>query len=145
MWAPTRPAIPAAPAGGAPEAQSAEQSARAQRMGNAFMALSAMFRKDPATIRRANTIIRKDGVVASALVDAVSSAGTPFGQATLLELATDAKLPLRLREAAAGSLIRSDRPSPETVAGLGTRFDDPVIGVHAIYGLGTFARKLRNA
>jgi hypothetical protein len=141
----TRPAIPAAPAGGAPEAQSAEQSARAQRMGNAFMALSAMFRKDPATIRRANTIIRKDGVVASALVDAVSSAGTPFGQATLLELATDAKLPLRLREAAAGSLIRSDRPSPETVAGLGTRFDDPVIGVHAIYGLGTFARKLRNA
>jgi len=140
-----RPAIPTATPGGAPEAQSAEQSARAQKMGNAFMALSAIFRKDPATIRRAGAIIRKDGVVASALVDAISSAGTPFGQATLLELATDAKLPLRLREAAAGSLIRSDRPSPETVAGLGKRFDDPVIGVHAIYGLGTFARKLRNA
>ena len=141
----TRPALSVETPGGAPEAQNAEQSARAQRMGNAFMALSAIFRKDPATIRRASAIIRKDGAVASALVDAISSAGTPFGQATLLELATDAKLPQRLREAAAGSLIRSDRPSPETVAGLGTRLDDPVIGVHATYGLGTFARKLRKA
>ena len=139
----SRPPPTVETAGGAPEVQNAEESARAQRMGNAFMALSAIFRSDPATIRRASAIIRKDGLVANALVDAISSAGTPFGQATLLELATDAKLPQRLRETAAGSLIRSDRPSPETVAGLGKRFDDPVIGVHATYGLGTFARKLR--
>ena len=76
----TPPAIPAATSGGAPEAQNAEQSARARKMGNAFMALSAMFRKDPTLIRRAGAIIRKDGVVASALVDAVSSAGTPLGR-----------------------------------------------------------------
>ena len=141
----TREPAKPVPAGGDPEAQTADETARAQRMANAFMGLTAILRREPDKIRRATAIIRRNGPVAQALLDALSSATTGASQGALLEIARDRKLPEPLRKAAAGSLIRSDQPSEEAVAGLIKLLDDPLLDVHATYGLGTFARKLRHA
>ena len=133
------------PPGGAPEVQTPAENARAQRMAAAFMALSAIFRQEPDKIPRAAALIRKDGAVAHALMDALGSSATGASQTALLELAKDRRLPGPLRQGAAGSLIRSEHPSEQAVTGLTGLLDDPLIEEYATYGLGTFARKLRVA
>jgi hypothetical protein len=139
------PLAAAPPGTGAPERQGPAEDARAQRTANAFMALSAMFRTDPSTIKRASAIVRKNGVVARALMDAMSSSQTAIGQQALLELVEDKSLPATLREAAAGNLIRLEQPTRDTVAGLTQLLGDPLLDTYAAYGLGTFARTLRKA
>ena len=132
------------PPGGGPEVQTPEENARAKRMAAAFMALSAIFRQQPDKIPRATALIRQDGAVAHALMDALGSSTTGASQEALLEVAKDTHLPAQLRQGAAGSLIRSEHPSEVAVAGLTLLLDDPVLDEYATYGLGTFARKLRS-
>src|SRR6185369_4641742 len=87
------PGLAPSSSGAAPEAQTAEQSAHAQRMANAFSALAAIMRQDPGALRRATALVRNNGPVASAVLDAIASSGTALGESALLDLATDAKLP----------------------------------------------------
>jgi hypothetical protein len=132
-----------APEGGL-ETQSAEQNARAQRASRAFGALGAILRRDPKAVTRVVALVRKKSVASQALLDALSSSASGLSQSALVELATDAQLPEKLRKSAAGSLIRTDAPSEKTVTALSGLLDDPVLDVHATYGLGTYARKLRD-
>jgi hypothetical protein len=139
-----RPPTPAAP-NGAPEAQDPAETARAQKLAAAFGALSAFLRQDPKNIPRAVALARKNGAVAQAVMDALSAAGSGPGQKALLDLALDAKLPRGLREGAAGSLIRTAQPTDETIRALTPLMTDPVLDEYAVYGLGTYSRKLREA
>jgi len=131
--------------GAGPETQTPEDTARAQRMAAAFNALSAIFRLEPDKIARAASLIRKDGAAAHAVMDALGSATTGESQAALLDMAADPQLPGTLRQGAAGSLIRSEHPGEAVVTGLIGLLDDPLLAEYASYGLGTFARKLREA
>jgi hypothetical protein len=139
-----RPDLAALPASSVGK-QTPAENARAQQSARAFGALTAIFRQQPDTVRRAVVLARKNGPAAPALLDALSASRTAPAQAALLGLATDAKLPRGLRQAAAGSLIRTEQPDEATVAALIPLGDDPLLGAYATYGLGTFARKLREA
>ena len=78
-------------------------------------------------------------------MDALAAAGTDEAQGALAALVTDAKLDADARIAAANSLIRVQRPGPRTIDTLTQLIPDPLLREHAVFGLGTAARRLREA
>jgi HEAT repeat protein len=63
----------------------------------------------------------------------------------LAELIADTSLPSKLRLLAASSLIRAPQPQPVAVDLLLGMSNDPLLKQHAVYGLGSFARRMREA
>ncbi|HET9954819.1 MAG TPA: HEAT repeat domain-containing protein [Polyangiaceae bacterium] len=116
---------------------------RAQRLSKHFVSLEAMFRRQPATVPLAIGKILAKSPAAAVITNALGSSGAPSAQPALLGLAKNRSVEDKVRAIAANSLIRLARPSEETVTALMTVVDDPVVGVHAVYALGSFARKLR--
>jgi hypothetical protein len=121
-----------------------EHGADAETM-SAFSSLAALLRKDASGISEVLARADRDPALAPRLFDALASAGTVEAQHALVQRVTDAKAPVAVRQRAARSLIRVQQPSPEQVALLETLVDDPAFEEHGIYGLGTAARRLREA
>ncbi|MEO8902235.1 MAG: hypothetical protein ABI488_10155, partial [Polyangiaceae bacterium] len=72
-------------------------------------------------------------------------AGTPEAQQALVTLSNDPKLDVRMRRAAAFSLIRTDPATPDTVSALEAHLAaGDALRLHALFGLGTIARRLRD-
>ncbi len=110
-----------------------------------FSALTAMFRQQPDTIELAVDKIRAGSAAQQVLMSGLSSAGTEQAQRALSGLVNDEKLSERLRKAATASLIRAKRPKRQSVQTLESLLDDERFRTSATFGLGTYARHLREA
>jgi hypothetical protein len=125
--------------------EKAERQARLRQNARVFFSLMAWIRQEPKNLARAVKAIRKGSPAANVLLDALSSAGTPAAQAALVELMSDARLAPQRRKDAGLSLIRTKAATEETIRALEARLDDPLLSSHAIYGLGSIARRRREA
>jgi hypothetical protein len=123
----------------------AEREGHAREEAHVFIALAALIRQEPATVGKVVAKVKQGSLATKALLDALASANTDAAQSALVKLVTDAKLDKELRTRAASSLIRVRLPSAQAVDALAPLLDDRLLGVHATFGLGTFARRLREA
>ena len=139
------------PAGGGEHDHAPVDADRAAREGHlrdhvaTFSALVALLRVEPDTVKKAAAKARGGSGAAGAVMDALAAAGTDEAQGALAALVTDAKLDADARIAAANSLIRVQRPGPRTIDTLTQLIPDPLLREHAVFGLGTAARRLREA
>jgi hypothetical protein len=104
--------------------------------------LTGLIRVEPKTIAQVEAALASHSPASSLLLDGLSSAGTDPAQRSLATLLRGGTLSRELRLAAATSLIRVQQASPATVELLTSLTSDPVLRDHAVYGLGTAARRL---
>jgi hypothetical protein len=128
-----------------PDAQ-AKQETTLLEQSRVFNATAALIRSDPKHIPLVVAKVRANSPALRALLDALSTAGTPEAQKALVELMEDRKLSDGVRRAAAFSLARTEEATTATVLALTQHLGstDP-LRIHALYGLGTIARRLRDA
>jgi hypothetical protein len=117
--------------------------ARGRKTAKAFVALSAILRQQPETIEKALGEIRKGANTSRSLLHALAASGAEPAQSALLSLLSDERVTGELRRDVASGLIRVALPTEKTVHTLVEMLDDADLHVHAAYGLGTMARKLR--
>jgi hypothetical protein len=122
-----------------------EQESQIRQSSAAFTALAALLRTKPEAIPKAVAKVRAGSPAQHVLLDALSSSGTDAAQAALVGLVTDRRIDRALRARAATSLIRTARASASTVEALIRLVDDRDLSTVGIYGLGTAARRLREA
>jgi len=120
-----------------------EDTARA-RLG-AFGTMVAVLRAKPESVRLATAAVERGSRARASLLDALGAAGTKDAQEALQRVARQSKLPDVVRKKAAYALIRTPRPTGESVDALITLLADKLLRVYAVYGLGTYARRLRES
>lgn len=118
-----------------------EQKLREQ--SRVFTAMTAILRSHPADIARAVAVIQRGSPASKSLLDALGSSRTPETQQALAQLAQNVKLAKDLRRQAAFALIRTPHPTPDSVQVLIKNIKDETLRPYAVYGLGTYARRLR--
>lgn len=111
----------------------------------AFSVVVALLRRDPAHVPRVVERADEDASLARPLFHALASAGTDEAQRALVDLVQGEGRTPELRRAAADSAIRVKKPSPALIGLLEALVDDPRLREHGILGLGTAARRLREA
>ena len=109
-----------------------------------FTAMAALLRRDTVNVDRAGQIISKNGVVASHLLDALASAGTPAAQQALVSIIENPKLDKKLRQRSAIALTRVGYATPGTIGAFTKLLHVPGFETAACYGLGTLSRHLRD-
>jgi hypothetical protein len=126
--------------------QQKQRESHLQAEGRAFSAMAALIRTDKKNIPLAVARIRAHSAAQRALMDALSSAGTSEAQQALVTLSDDDKLGLSVRQAATFSLTRTPLATADSVSALEAHApsSDP-LRVTALFGLGTIARRLREA
>jgi len=110
-----------------------------------YEALVGLFRTEPTNIDRAVRLIRQEDPLKDLLVRALGTASSQGTLRALEELALNEKVKWPLRERAAFSLIRAERPTPEALEGLLRIERIERLRETAILGLGTFVRRYREA
>jgi len=115
-----------------------------ERVGT-FGAMVSLLRAQPAAIDKAVAKTRSGSTAAHGLMDALAAAGSDEAQAALVALMMDSKRGDDVRIAAADSLIRVQRPSKKVIDTLEALLTDPLLREHAVFGLGTASRRLREA
>lgn len=110
-----------------------------------FSALVALLRLEPEAVKKAAAKARAGSTAAAPIMDALASAGSEPAQKALADLVLDTKLDADARIAAANSLIRVPKPAPPMIDTLQQLIPDPLLREHAVFGLGTAARRLREA
>jgi hypothetical protein len=113
-----------------------------QERAGVFRAMAAILRAHPERIPDAVAEIRRKGRAARTLIDALSTANTNESMSALVRLVNDASLDEDWRGASARGLIRVQRTTPESIAALTSLLERPRLRVHALYGLGSVARRL---
>lgn len=108
----------------------------------AFSAMVGILRLQPETLPQASAAISKAEPVASMLADALASAGTPAAQAVLVELLRGGEATKRQ---AAASLVRVENPTEASERAVRGLCSDSSYLEFCLYGMGTYARKLRSA
>ena len=132
-------AVPPASAAASP---AAGQKAPADA-GRVFIALAALFRRQPATVALALQKIRQNAPGADVLVDALGSASSVVSQQALLSLLEDKTLNPKLATRVTRSLSRAQRPSEAAVTALEQLLKAKPFDQVPLYGLGTYCRRLR--
>jgi hypothetical protein len=108
----------------------------------AFSAMVGILRLRPETLPQVSALITKAEPVASMLADALASAGTPAAQAVLVELLGGKEATKRQ---AASSLVRVESPTEASERAVRELCSDTRYLEFCVYGMGTYARKLRSA
>jgi hypothetical protein len=126
------------------DAEQAKRENQVQEDSKLFFALSALFRKEPATVGRALAAIRANSPASSVLMDALSSAGSAEGQRALVTLMDDKRVDPEIRNRAINSLARTPTPTDGSIRALKALLREDPFDMRALYGLGTYARKLRD-
>lgn len=119
--------------------------ASVQAESAAFSAMTALLRSQPSLVAQAEQRVRASSRASNLLLDALGSAGSAQAQQALVSVMNDEKLSEQLRRAAAFSLIRTSTPTPDTLEALKAHTNGGPLMVHALYGLGTMSRHLREA
>jgi hypothetical protein len=135
-----------APAQDVPEEETRSRAQKtAQEDQTSFVALSAIFREQPATIDVAIRKIRAQSPGWEVFVDALGSASSRPSQAALVSLMKTATLDPQVRSRATSALARTSRPEASTVAAFKAILLEDTFNRKALYGLGTFSRRAREA
>jgi hypothetical protein len=129
----------------APPEDQAEQDSKTKQSSRLFLALGALFRKQPATIAQAIAKIQAGSPAAPVLLDALSSAANSDAQDALVTLARAQGIDPKLRSRAVAGLARTPKPTREASAALKAILVDEPFNRGALYGLGTQSRHLRDA
>jgi hypothetical protein len=132
------------PAPGSEGDRTRREAQLSERVGT-FGAMVALLRAQPEAIGKAAAKARAGSRAAHGLMDALASAGSDAAQAALVALMVDGKRADDARIAAADSLIRVQHPSKKVIDTLEALLADPLLREHAVYGLGTASRRLREA
>lgn len=127
------------------EADRREREARLRQRTGDFDALVALLHEQPDAIPKAVAAVRAGSPAANGFLDGLASAGTDPTQAALCDLVLDRRLAPKLKATAAASLIRVQVPTTRTVETLKGLVTDSLLADHAVYGLGTAARRLGEA
>jgi hypothetical protein len=132
--------------GGASAADDASKQGRASLEENArlFGALAAIFREHPDTVERAVRMIRAKSPASVALVESLGSASTATADAALVDLMNAKVLDANIRQHAATALIRTQRPEGKAIAALKAMLADEPFSTTALFGLGSYSRRLRD-
>lgn len=109
-----------------------------------FAALNATLRQTPEVTSQVERLIRSDSAARNVLISGLGAAGIAEGHQILLTLMADMRVPEDLRNACGLSLMRTPKVSAVAVHGVEARLDDPDWHRLAVYGLGTYARLLRD-
>ena len=146
LEAETRPSGKGKPAAGEKKATpGADREGQLREHVATFSALVALLRLEPEAVKKAAAKARAGSVAAAPIMDALASAGSEPAQKALADLVLDTKLDADARIAAANSLIRVPSPAPQMIDTLQQLIADPLLREHAVFGLGTAARRLREA
>jgi HEAT repeat protein len=135
---------PEAFTGGKNDGDANSNQLRMQELSGLFITLAAIFRQQPETIPRAVAAIRSHSPLADMLVDALGSSGSEAAHKALTALSSSASDP-KLRSRALLALVGTSSPSDAAIATLRSRLKDKPFDEPALYGLGTYARLLRDA
>ena len=127
-----------------PQSRQPHETALRDR-GSAFFALVALIEQDPATVSLIAAAVRRDSPATSILLDGLADAGSEAAQSALLAWLDGKSIGRQLRAHAAHSIIRVERPTEKVIEALTRLASDPTLATHAMYGLGTMARKLRES
>jgi hypothetical protein len=107
---------------------------------SAFSALVGQVRSETSAEGQLLAAIRASSPATPSLASALVASGRTAG---LIELARDAAAGVSQRRAALSALLRTDSPAEAECELLLSLLSDPAFAEHSRYGLGTFARKLR--
>jgi hypothetical protein len=110
-----------------------------------FIALAAILRQQPGTVPLALQKIRSGAAISDVLLDALGSASSPATQDALIELITSKATPAKLKSRAGSVLVRTNHPTDRAIAALKALLVVEPWNAKALYGLGTFSRRLREA
>jgi HEAT repeat protein len=121
----------------------ASESNRTER-ARAFVALSALFRQDPAAAELALRAIRR-GTEADYLVEALGNASSPEAQAALHQLIEDRSTSPELRSRAVATLGNSSPATEDTVTLLASLSKQPDVGPTAKLALGATVYNLQGS
>jgi hypothetical protein len=110
-----------------------------------FVALAAVFRKDPTSAALAAQRARSTPSIANTLIDAMGSSGSPTAHAALAELLTAKGIDPKLRLRALTGLARTPVPSPAAIDALKAELKRNPFSTGALYGLGSYAMYFRDA
>jgi hypothetical protein len=110
-----------------------------------FIALSAILRQQPTTIPKVLQKIRAKSSASSLLVDALGSASSPAAQDALIGLLNAASTPPAQKNQITKVLGRVAIPTESSVAALKAQLAKDPWSRKALFGLGTFSRRLRDA
>lgn len=123
----------------------AKSHAVLRQASSLFMALAAIFRQQPETIARAEKLLRMNPILADTLIDALGSSGSSNAHVVLGELARNRNVGDKVRRRALTALVRTSTPSAASIAALERLLSDEPFHRSALYGLGTYARRLRES
>lgn len=128
-----------------PEAEREVRRARVALRSETFGSLAALLKLDDRNVALAEAAIRRGSKAAARVEDALAAADSPRSQQLLVTLASDAARPDEARLSSATSLIRIQTPTEATLQALARWVHDPLLASHAIHGLGSVSRRLRDA
>jgi hypothetical protein len=126
--------------GGAPD----QGEIDVQKRARLFIALCAILRKKPDAIGLAVAKIRARSPAASVLISALGSASNPAAERALLELSRSKSIGDDLKSHVINALGQTRRPSVLAVEGLKAMLAEDPFSPRVLYGLGTYARHLRD-
>lgn len=129
---------------GKPDELNARET-RLKAQARVFTAMVGILRSQPEHVPDAVARIHARSTAARALIDALSSAGTPPAQRALVQMMEDEHATQPVRRTAAFALTRTPAASEETIAALSRQVDNDLLRVYALYGLGTLSRHLAEA
>ncbi len=128
-----------------PMAVQAPDVATAREQLGSFGTIVAVLRSRPEDVPLAVAAIGRGSPARPVLLDALGAAATPAAQAALSRLMLDRGAPEEVRRHAAFALIRTPRPTAASLDALVDALGDPLARTYAVYGLGTYARRFREA
>jgi len=130
-------------AGGEP-GDADEKKTQTEEDSRLFIALAATFRRHPDTGARARAKILAKSPARFVLIDALASSSSPAAQDVLYELMARKADDPDLRPSVLRALSRAPKPTAKSMDLLKSLLDDPESGPQALYGLGTYCRRLRD-
>lgn len=127
-----------------PEAEREVRRARVAVRSETFGTLAALLKLDDKNVALAEAAVRRRSKATTRVEDALAAADTARSQQALVGLAGDTSRADDARLSSATSLIRVQTPTDATLQALAGWIHDPLLASHAIHGLGSVSRRLRD-
>ncbi len=125
-------------------ANAASEERLGQEDSETFIALAAIFRRDPKTVAKALRKIRAQSPASSTLIDALGSSSSPAAQDALIELLASKTMDSKVRIRIMTALARTSNPGERAIAVLKSLLVDKPFSAQALFTLGTYSRRFRD-